>query len=44
MSPYPSLNAPIALTAWGKQVKAQDAADGRVDAFLRAFVKGPADP
>ncbi|QXJ20084.1 DUF3105 domain-containing protein [Actinomadura graeca] len=44
LSPYPSLDAPIALTAWGRQVKIQDAGDQRVDAFLRAFVKGPQTP
>ncbi|WP_242894193.1 DUF3105 domain-containing protein [Actinomadura litoris] len=44
LSPYPSLDAPLALTAWGRQVKLQDAGDGRVDAFLRAFVKGPQTP
>ncbi|TDC57614.1 DUF3105 domain-containing protein [Actinomadura sp. KC345] len=44
MSPYPSLDAPIALSAWGKQVKLQDASDPRVDEFLRAFVKGPQTP
>ncbi|WP_207400588.1 DUF3105 domain-containing protein [Actinomadura roseirufa] len=44
MSPYPALDAPIALTAWGRQVKLQNAADERVDAFLRAFVKGPQTP
>lgn len=44
MSPYPSLDAPIALTAWGRQLKLQDASDPRVDAFLRAFVKGPQTP
>ncbi|MGH3242932.1 MAG: DUF3105 domain-containing protein [Spirillospora sp.] len=44
LSPYPSLDAPIALTAWGKQVKIQDASDRRVDEFLRAFVKGPQTP
>ncbi|TDB92640.1 DUF3105 domain-containing protein [Actinomadura sp. 7K534] len=44
MSPYPSLDAPIALSAWGKQLKLQDAADPRVDEFLRAFVKGPQTP
>ncbi|MFG2090757.1 MULTISPECIES: DUF3105 domain-containing protein [unclassified Spirillospora] len=44
MSPYPSLDAPIVLTAWGRQVKVQDASDPRVDAFLRAFVKGPQTP
>lgn len=44
MSPYPSLDAPIALSAWGKQLKLQDASDPRVDEFLRAFVKGPQTP
>jgi hypothetical protein len=44
MSPFPGLDAPIALTAWGKQVKVQDASDSRVDAFLSAFVKGPDTP
>ncbi|TDE38122.1 DUF3105 domain-containing protein [Actinomadura sp. 6K520] len=44
MSPYPSLDAPIALSAWGRQIKLQDAADPRVDEFLRAFVKGPQTP
>lgn len=44
LSPYPSLDAPIALSAWGRQVKVQDAADPRVDQFLRAFVKGPQTP
>ncbi|MFC6883087.1 MULTISPECIES: DUF3105 domain-containing protein [Actinomadura] len=41
MSPYPGLDAPVVLTAWGKQLKLQNASDQRVDAFLRAFVKGP---
>ncbi|WP_433478985.1 DUF3105 domain-containing protein [Spirillospora sp. CA-142024] len=44
LSPYPSLDAPIALTAWGKQLKLQKASDPRVDRFLRTFVKGPQTP
>jgi hypothetical protein len=44
LSPYPSLDAPIALTAWGHQLRLQDAGDARVDRFLRAFVKGPQTP
>ncbi|WP_225991468.1 DUF3105 domain-containing protein [Actinomadura montaniterrae] len=44
LSPYPSLDAPIALTAWGHQLKLQDAGDARVDRFLSAFVKGPQTP
>ncbi|MFI0356631.1 DUF3105 domain-containing protein [Actinomadura sp. 9N407] len=41
MSPYPGQDSPIILTAWGKQLKLQDASDPRVDVFLRSFVKGP---
>ncbi|RKS67832.1 uncharacterized protein DUF3105 [Actinomadura pelletieri DSM 43383] len=41
MSPYPSLDSPIVLSAWGNQLKIDDASDPRVDKFLRAFVKGP---
>ncbi|TDB83900.1 DUF3105 domain-containing protein [Actinomadura sp. KC216] len=44
LSPYPSLDAPIVLTAWGRQLKLQDASDKRADQFLRAFVKGPQTP
>ncbi|MCP2340849.1 DUF3105 domain-containing protein [Actinomadura rupiterrae] len=44
LSPYPGLDAPIVLSAWGKQVKVQDAGDKRVDEFLRAFVRGPQTP
>ncbi|MFI0453022.1 DUF3105 domain-containing protein [Actinomadura sp. 6N118] len=44
MSPYPGLDSPIALSAWGKQVKVQDASDKRVEAFLKAYVKGPQTP
>ncbi|MBO2452777.1 DUF3105 domain-containing protein [Actinomadura barringtoniae] len=44
MSPYPGLDASIVLSAWGKQLKLQDASDGRVDAFLKEFVKGQQTP
>lgn len=44
LSPYPSLDAPVALTAWGHQLKLQDAGDARVDRFLSAYVKGPQTP
>ena len=44
MSPYPGQDAPIILTAWGRQLKVQDASDPRIDAFLRAFVLGPQTP
>ncbi|TDD86362.1 DUF3105 domain-containing protein [Actinomadura darangshiensis] len=44
LSPYPSEDSPVTLTAWGKQLKLQNASDPRVDEFLRAFVKGPQTP
>lgn len=44
LSPYPSLDAPLALSAWGRQIKIQEVSDPRVDQFLRAFVKGPQTP
>ncbi|WP_433323939.1 DUF3105 domain-containing protein [Spirillospora sp. CA-294931] len=44
ISPNPGQDAPVVLTAWGKQLKLQDAGDARVDAFLRANVKGPGTP
>lgn len=44
LSPYPDQDSPVTLTAWGRQVKLQQATDPRVDRFLRAFVKGPQTP
>jgi hypothetical protein len=37
MSPYPALDAPISLQAWGYQLKVDDAADERIDAFIEAL-------
>jgi hypothetical protein len=34
MSPYPGLDAPISLQAWGFQLKVQSADDGRIDDFI----------
>ncbi|RAY17223.1 DUF3105 domain-containing protein [Actinomadura craniellae] len=44
LSPVPNQDSPVTLTAWGKQLKLQDAGDQRVSDFLRAFVKGPQTP
>ncbi|WP_018657998.1 DUF3105 domain-containing protein [Actinomadura flavalba] len=44
MSPYPDLDSPIVLTAWGRQLKVDDASDPRIGRFLQAFVKGPQTP
>lgn len=47
MSPFPELDAPISLQAWGYQLKVNDAGDGRIDEFIRALrvnssLEGPA--
>jgi Protein of unknown function (DUF3105) len=34
MSPYPGLDAPISLQAWGYQLKVQNADDSRIDDFI----------
>lgn len=37
MSPYPGLDTPISLQAWGYQLKVDNADDGRVDDFIGAL-------
>jgi hypothetical protein len=37
MSPYPGLDRPISLQAWGYQVKVDSASDTRIDEFIRAL-------
>ena len=37
MSPFPGLESPIALSAWGRSLAVDDAADPRVDQFVRAY-------
>ncbi|MCP2260277.1 Protein of unknown function (DUF3105) [Streptoalloteichus tenebrarius] len=37
MSPYPGLDKPISLQAWGHQLKLDDANDERVDHFVRSL-------
>jgi hypothetical protein len=44
LSPVQGQDAPIVLTAWGKQVKVNKADDERVNAFLKAYLKGPQTP
>jgi hypothetical protein len=49
MSPYPDLDAPISLQAWGYQLKLADAGDDRIDEFIRvlrvnASPEGPTAP
>jgi hypothetical protein len=44
LSPYPSLQSPIVLSAWGKQLQLEDAKDPRLPIFLKAFTQGPQTP
>ena len=37
MSPYPGLDKPISLQAWGYQLKVENANDSRIDAFIKAL-------
>jgi hypothetical protein len=37
MSPYPALDAPISLQAWGYQLKLDNASDKRIDDFIGAL-------
>ncbi|MEV4202988.1 DUF3105 domain-containing protein [Micromonospora globbae] len=45
MSPFPGLDRPISLQAWGLQLKLDSAADPRVDQFIRDFrIKAAPEP
>jgi hypothetical protein len=44
LSPYPNLDSPITLTAWGFQLDVDSADDERIDQFLQKFIRGPQTP
>jgi len=44
MSPYPGLDTPISLQAWGHQLKLADPADPRIDQFIRGLQRNPYGP
>lgn len=44
VSPYPGLQSPIVLTAWGVQLELQTAFDERVSEFITAYHNGPQTP
>lgn len=44
LSPRPGQEAPIVLTAWGRQVAVESADDDRVNDFLDAYSNGPQTP
>jgi hypothetical protein len=37
ISPYPTLDKPISLQSWGRQLKLDDAGDERIDEFIKAL-------
>jgi hypothetical protein len=43
-SPYPGLDAPVVASAWGKQLRLEDAADPDLEQFVRAYKQGPQTP
>ncbi|GAA4289117.1 DUF3105 domain-containing protein [Georgenia daeguensis] len=40
VSPYEALDASVTLSAWGLQLKVDDPADPRIDAFLERYLQG----
>ncbi|UQA91080.1 DUF3105 domain-containing protein [Streptomyces halobius] len=44
ISPYKDQSSPIALSAWGHQLKIDKASDPRVDRFLDKYVQGAQTP
>ncbi|GAA2829188.1 DUF3105 domain-containing protein [Kitasatospora aburaviensis] len=44
LSPYPTEQGKITLTAWGNQLVVDSPNDPRVDAFLAQYVQGPQTP
>lgn len=44
VSPYPGLQSPIVLTAWGVQLELETAFDERITEFIAAYQNGPQTP
>lgn len=44
LSPYPGIDSPIILTAWGYQLRVNDANDTRIQEFLSKYEQGPTTP
>jgi hypothetical protein len=44
LSPYPNQPTPIAISAWGYQLTADSAGDGRLGQFIARFRQGPQAP
>lgn len=44
LSPYPRLQSPVVLTAWGIQLEVDDVDDSRIAAFIERYQQGPQTP
>ncbi len=44
LSPYPGIDSPIILSAWGYQLKLQTADDPRLMQFIQKYEQGPTTP
>lgn len=44
LSPYPGIDSPVIVTAWGLQLRLPDANDSRLMDFVRKYENGPQTP
>ena len=44
LAPYPTLESPVVLSAWGVQLEVDDANDGRIDQFISKYRLGSQTP
>jgi len=44
LSPYPGIDSPIIVTAWGYQLRLDNANDPRLMAFIQKYEQGPTTP
>jgi hypothetical protein len=44
LSPYPGIDSPIILSAWGYQLRVNDASDARINQFILKYEQGPSTP
>lgn len=44
VSPYPDLGSQVVATAWGKQLRLQNASDPDLGRFIRAYIQSPKAP
>jgi len=44
LSPYDGLSTPVVASAWGVQLKLEDASDARLLLFIAKYKQGPETP